>query len=350
MFIFNENEDITSMYSSRENLEDRKIREQAELHHYCEKAYRFQDEIEKVIKGKSDKVEMVLTAMFAGGHILLEDHPGVGKTTLAKAIRNASELDYKRIQFTPDTMPSDISGFAMYVKEKDQFVVKKGPIFTNLLLGDEINRTSPKTQAALLEAMEERSVTLEGKTMALPDPFIVIATENPSGISGGTQALPDSQKDRFMIRLSMGYMAPENEVEMLKGHTADLYKSEERVLTMDDLKNIREIVKNYIQIDDSVLEYIVALANAIRNHEDVKTGLSHRSSLALRDMAKARAFMKCRRFVTPEDVAYVYESVIAHRLYISNAARARGINESDIVWEVLQKVPQPSVVKKWKRG
>ena len=270
-----------------------------------------QEMINQVVKGKQKVVEKVLCAMLAGGHILLEDIPGVGKTTLAMAIAKATDLTYRRVQFTPDVLPSDLVGFSMYNEKTKEFEYREGAVFANLFLADEINRTSPKTQSALLEAMEEEKVTVDGITHNLPAPFTVIATENPIG-SSGTQMLPESQLDRFMICLSMGYPEHQDAVDILKNMAEESYVSEE------------------------MYDYIVRLTENTRKHPMVRLGASPRASLALLRMAKAMAVMKGRDYVTPENVMDIYQEVLAHRIKLNMQAKAQGLEVSDILKQVFE--------------
>ena len=297
------------------------------------------NEINKVIVGKDDIIKKVLTAIFAGGHILLEDVPGVGKTTLAMAFSKTLSLDYGRIQFTPDVLPSDVVGFSMFNKKINDFEFMKGAAMCNLLLADEINRTSPKTQAALLEVMEEKKVTVDGCTHYLPDPFIVIATQNPIGYVG-TQKLPESQLDRFMIKLSMGYPDEKSEIDIYKGKSYDALSNVNKVL---ELESIIEGRKKALQvhIDDRLLEYLVKMVNITRENEYVTLGLSPRGGLALVRMAKATAFMEDRDYVVPEDITDSIEAVAAHRLVLNSKAKANGVSAEDIISELKTSVEIP---------
>ena len=297
------------------------------------------NEINKVIVGKDDIIKKVLTAIFAGGHILLEDVPGVGKTTLAMAFSKTLSLDYGRIQFTPDVLPSDVVGFSMFNKKINDFEFKKGAAMCNLLLADEINRTSPKTQAALLEVMEEKKVTVDGCTHYLPDPFIVIATQNPIGYVG-TQKLPESQLDRFMIKLSMGYPDEKSEIDIYKGKSYDALSNVNKVL---ELESIIEGRKKALQvhIDDRLLEYLVKMVNITRENEYVTLGLSPRGGLAVVRMAKATAFMEDRDYVVPEDITDSIEAVAAHRLVLNSKAKANGVSAEDIISELKTSVEIP---------
>ncbi|MGN1319334.1 MAG: AAA family ATPase [Lachnospirales bacterium] len=293
-------------------------------------------EIAKVIKGKDDVIKKVVMTIFAGGHILMEDIPGVGKTTLAVAISSAMGLSYKRIQFTPDVLPSDVVGFSMYNKKSGDFTYEEGAVMTNILLADEINRTSSKTQSALLEAMEEGKVTVDKVTRKLPEPFIVIATQNPFG-SAGTQRLPQSQIERFMTRLSMGYPEREDEIEILKNSSKKNLDLIEPVFTKDEILDIKNKVYN-IYTDNSVLGYIVDIAKATRNSKYILTGISPRGSVALLNMAKARSFMEGRDYVVPEDVKEVLNSTCPHRIELNNEALAKGINEEDLIREISESI------------
>ena len=298
------------------------------------------DEVSKVFIGKDEIVKKVLMAIYAGGHILLEDSPGTGKTTLALSFSKALGLDYKRIQFTTDTLPSDITGFSLLNNEKREFEFKPGAVFTNLLLGDEINRTSPKTQAALSEAMEEHKVTVDGKTYALPQPFICIATQNPFGFAG-TQPLPESQLDRFMISLSIGYPELEKQIEIIKSRRYE--NPIDKIQAVASKENVID-VQNYlssVRIQDDLLKYIVLLCEATRNDPLVELGVSPRGVLALTQMAKAHAVLEERIYVVPEDVQAVFVDVCAHRLILRPQARVEGRNARNILKGILQEVKPP---------
>ncbi len=287
------------------------------------------NEINKVIKGKNEVVKQVVMTIMAGGHILMEDIPGVGKTTLAVALSKAMGLDYKRIQFTPDVLPSDVVGFSMYSKKTNDFEYMPGGVMTNLFLADEINRTSSKTQSALLEAMEEGKVTVDGVTRKLPEPFIVIATQNPFG-SAGTQRLPQSQIERFTTRLSMGYPDRDNEIEILKNSSG---KKLDNILKVIDIKELTDIKKCVEQchVDDEVLGYIVDISGKTRNSKYIVTGISPRGSVALTKMAKANAVINNRDYVIPEDVKAVIYSTCCHRIELSNEAVAKGLTAVEIM-------------------
>ncbi len=296
-------------------------------------------EIEKVVKGKSEVVEKVLAAMLAGGHVLLEDIPGVGKTTLAMAIARSMSLSYRRVQFTPDVLPSDIVGFSMYHQETKNFEYQEGAVLCNLFLADEINRTSPKTQSALLEVMEEGTVTVDGVTRSLPDPFTVIATENPLG-SSGTQMLPESQLDRFMVCLSMGYPEHEAAVDILKENAGKPLSRIVETISVEEFRALRKRT-NDMYVHDSIYEYIVTLVEKTRKDPYFAMGASPRGSIALLRMAKAMAVMYGREYVTPEDIRRVFADVLGHRVKLSTKARAEGKDIKQALEELFQGVKVP---------
>ena len=303
-------------------------------------------EVKKAFMGKDDVIARVLTAIYAGGHVLLEDCPGVGKTTLALAFSRALALDFKRIQFTTDTLPSDITGFTMYNRQTDKFEYREGAVQCNLLLADEINRTSPKTQSALLEAMEERSVTVDGETHPLPNPFICIATQNPVG-AAGTQALPESQLDRFMVRLSIGYPSSEDQVNILKAKKyADPLDQIRPLVTAEHICEVQNYL-SALRISDELLYYIPHLCEATRTNQMVDLGISPRGVLALTQMAKAQAVLKGRSFVVPEDVQDIFIDVCAHRLILKPQARVQGITERSVLEGILKEVYPPASPKRW---
>ena len=298
------------------------------------------DEISKVFIGKDEIIKKVLMTIYAGGHILLNDTPGTGKTTLALAFSKALGLDYKRIQFTTDTLPSDIVGFTMLNNETQKFEFRPGAVFSNLLLADEINRTSPKTQAALLEAMEEHNVTVDGVTYDLPHPFISIATQNPIG-SAGTQPLPESQLDRFMVCLSIGYPDLDKQIEIIKSRRYD--NPIDKIKVVASKENVIE-VQNYlssVRISDDVLKYIVLLCEKTREVPLIELGVSPRGVLALVQMAKAHAVLEDRIYVIPEDVRAVCHDVLRHRIGLSYEAEANNMTAEEIISEILNKVEVP---------
>ena len=294
-------------------------------------------EVSKAFIGKNEIVKKVLMTIYAGGHILLEDCPGVGKTTLAVAFSKTLGLSSKRIQFTPDTLPSDITGFTVFNRETNHFEYRDGAANCQLLLADEINRTSPKTQSALLEVMEEHTVTVDGETHVLPSPFICIATQNPVG-SAGTQSLPESQLDRFMICLSIGYPSLENQMRIINAQRYSNPLSDVRPVT--NAQNLLE-VQNYltsVRVADSVLSYTIRLCEATRVHPLVELGISPRGVSALVKMARAGAVLRERNYVVPEDVQSVFFDVCAHRLILRPQAQVDGITVGDILAEILQQI------------
>ena len=297
-------------------------------------------QVRRAVVGKDEVLARVLLAILAGGHILLEDIPGVGKTTMALAFSKALGLDYNRVQFTPDVMPSDITGFTLYNKEAGRMEYQPGAVLCNLFLADELNRATSRTQSALLEAMEEGQVTVDGVSHPVPRPFLVIATQNPAGASG-TQPLPDSQMDRFMVRLSLGYPAPADEMDMVRrrqgGNPLD---SVEQVVDRDGLLALREKA-GAVYLSDEVLDYIVRLVGATREHPMILQGASPRATLALAAMAKAAALVRGRDYVNPEDVELVFPDVVPHRLLLS--PRAEGDKSFDPAAELLAKVPAPRI-------
>lgn len=308
---------------------------------YQDKLMAVQDEVNKVIRGKEDVVERVLAAVISGGHILMEDIPGVGKTTLATTFARALSLDYKRVQFTPDVLPSDIVGFSMYNSQSGEFEYRPGSIFCNLFLADEINRTSPKTQSALLEVMEEQHVTVDSVTRELPDPFIVIATENPTG-SSGTQMLPESQLDRFMICVSMGYPAHEDAVSILKGESSHLIDQVQPVITEKELCQIRLDTES-IFVHESIYEYIVTLVEETRHSEMFEMGASPRATIALLRIARAMAVLHGRDYVTAQDVQMVMADVLGHRVKCSARMKADGLTTAQTIQKLQQQVKAPRI-------
>ena len=301
-------------------------------------------EIEKVIVGKNEIVEKVMMAVLAGGHVLMEDVPGVGKTTTAMTFAKVLGLDTRRVQFTSDTVPSDIIGYSVYDKESNSFVFKPGAVMTNLLLADEINRTSSKTQSALLEAMEELRVTVDGQTYVLPDPFVVLATQNPVG-SAGTQMLPSAQLDRFMIKISMGYPDFQSQVNILKDRHIE--NPLDRISAVVTKEQLQELIKeaNAVEIHDSIYEYVTRLTVATREHNLVQLGVSPRGALAVCRMAKTHAYLQGRDFVIPEDVAAIFPDVCCHRLVLSTKARMMEERPETVIDSILASVDMPVIRK-----
>lgn len=312
---------------------------------YIEKAQRIMDEVQKAVIGKDFIIEKVLTAILAKGHILIEDIPGVGKTTMALAFSKALDLEYHRMQFTPDVLPSDVVGFYAYKPGSGRKEYEPGSIMCNLFLADEINRTSSKTQSALLEAMEEGGVTIDSITKKLPSPFIVIATQNPIG-SVGTQMLPESQLDRFMVRLCMGYPDIKSEVEMLKGrHRKEPLKEVNCVVSAEELIEMQQMAQE-VFIHDAIYQYMARIIGKTREHELISLGVSPRGTIALANMAKAQAFLKGRSYVIPDDVTEVFPDVAAHRILLKPKARVGQITVEEIIEDIIRQVAQPRLVSR----
>ena len=295
----------------------------------------------KAVLGKEDVLKHILTAILSGGHILIDDIPGVGKTTIAVAFTHVLGLDYKRMQFTPDVLPSDITGFSMYDKNSGTFRYMPGSAMTNFFLADEINRASPKTQSALLEVMQEGKLSVDGKTYAVPQPFIVMATQNPFG-SSGTQELPESQTDRFMIRITVGYPSKENEIEILKGERRSLAEALSPVVTPETLLALRQEAAA-VHVEDSVYAYMVDIASASRNHPDVTLGISPRGTMALAAMTKSHALMEGRTYATPDDVIAVAPYTLSHRLSLTGDARFAGKTAESVLHEIIGSIPLPEL-------
>ena len=308
----------------------------------AEQIKKIQDEMGKVIIGKKDVTDKILMAILAKGHILLEDVPGVGKTTTALGLSRILGLDFKRIQFTPDVVPSDVIGFTMYEKASGQFQYRPGAVMCNLLLADEINRTSSTTQSALLEVMEEGHVTVDGVTHEVPKPFIVLATQNPLG-TAGTQMLPESQLDRFMVKLSMGYPDKKSQVELLRDRQTE--NPIDKVQQISDAEALSQMQEKAGQVymADSMLEYITDLTDATREDPMVTLGVSPRGALALCRMTKAKAYLSDRDYAVPEDVQAVFADVCAHRLVMSPKARLGNTTASEVLKKVLEDTEAPKV-------
>lgn len=296
--------------------------------------------IEKVMIGKREIAELSIVSMLAGGHVLLEDVPGVGKTMMVRALSKSLGASFKRIQFTPDLLPSDVIGVSIYNPKTLQFEFRPGPIVGNIVLADEINRTSPKTQAALLESMEEGSITVDGETIQLPKPFFVMATQNPIEYEG-TYPLPEAQLDRFLLKIKMGYPTKEEEIEVLSRAERsvpidDLFP----VLTIEQLNELREQVKE-VHVENNIKEYIVSIAQNTRHHDNVYLGVSPRASIALMRAAQSYAFMKGRDYVIPDDVQYLAKFVFGHRIILKPETRYEGITEEQVIESVLRYVHVP---------
>ncbi|HEY8445937.1 MAG TPA: MoxR family ATPase [Thermomicrobiales bacterium] len=298
------------------------------------------DNVERVIVGKRREVELVLVAVLCRGHVLIEDVPGVGKTVLAKAIARSIGSTFKRIQFTPDLLPSDVTGVNVYNPQTGRFEFRPGPIVAQMVLADEINRATPKTQSALLEAMEEAQITVDGVTHHLPEPFIVLATENPIEYEG-TFPLPEAQLDRFLLRISLGYPGREGELEMLsRQHHRHPLESLTQAVELEELLAAQEAVRE-VHVDPLVAEYIISIVEATRHHEDVQLGASPRGSLALYNAARARAAIQGRPYVVPDDVKALAEPTLAHRVIVSPAARVRNVDSRTIIYDILRSLPVP---------
>ena len=300
-------------------------------------------ELRKAIQGKDQVLIWMLMTILADGNILLEDIPGVGKTTIALAFSRALGLDYGRVQFNPDVLPSDITGYSVYDKQSGRMSYQNGAILCNLFLADELNRATSRTQSALLEAMEEGQVTVDGVTHPLPRPFTVIATQNPTG-AAGTQLLPDSQMDRFTVRLSVGYPKARDEREMvlLRQNGVNPLDQVAQVLSRAELIAMQEAVSR-VYVKDTVVDYVVALISQTRQHPQISRGASPRATLAVVAMAKATAFMNGRDYVVPDDVKTVFAGTVAHRLLLSPDAQAQGQREEQILNTLLDRVPAPGV-------
>lgn len=301
-------------------------------------ALRILNEVKKEVVGKDQAIVKVLLAILARGHVLLEDMPGVGKTTLALAFSRALALEHKRVQCNPDVTPSDILGFSVYDKSRDRLEYKPGAVLCNLFLADEINRASSRSQAALLEAMEEGAVTVDGQTHPLPRPFLVIATQNPMG-SAGTQPLPDSQLDRFLMRFSLGYPDPQAELELLRRKHGGGLRASQVADSAAVLEMQRQVDQVYIH--DDIYDYIIRLVGATRNHPLIAQGASPRAAIALSRLAQAQAWLQGRDYVIPQDVMFLFRDTVGHRLILSPRARAEGADAPALLEELLRQTPQP---------
>jgi MoxR-like ATPase len=296
--------------------------------------------IEKVIVGKGESIELAMVALLCEGHILIEDVPGIGKTTLAKAIARSLSCTFRRIQFTPDLLPSDITGISFFNQKTQEFEFRPGPVLTQILLADEINRATPRTQSALLEAMQERQITVDGETMPLPRPFLVLATQNPIELEG-TFPLPEAQIDRFLLKIKLGYPSEDDEnAILLRFEREDPLDTLTPVVESPALLAMQDEVRT-IHVDEAVRQYIVQVARATRQNAALELGASPRATLALYKTAQALAAIRGRAFVIPDDVKYLAPAVLAHRLLISPQARLRGRNREQIVQEVVAAVPVP---------
>ncbi|MGM0640731.1 MAG: AAA family ATPase [Thermotogota bacterium] len=300
-------------------------------------AKKIKENVSKVIKGKPEKIEMITAVFLAEGHVLLEDLPGTGKTMLSRAFAKTLNLDFKRIQFTPDLMPSDLTGLNIYNRNKNDFELKKGPVFTDILLGDEINRATPRTQSALLEALAENQVSIDGTTHELSDDFFIISTQNPIEYEG-TFPLPEAQMDRFMIRMSIGYPESSEEINMLdsqqKIHPINTISA---VSNDEEIKKSKEEIKS-ITVSDEVKNYIVRLISQTRDHKDIKVGASPRGSLSLMKLSRSYAAVKDRDFVIPDDIKEIAEYVLSHRIILNPEAKIKGVQQKDVIRRLIDEV------------
>lgn len=302
--------------------------------------------MERVIVGKREEIILCLTALLADGHVLLEDVPGVGKTMLVKSLAKSVSSTFKRIQFTPDLLSSDVLGVSIYNPKALEFEFRPGPIMGNIILADEINRTSPKTQSALLEGMEEKSVTIDGHTFPLPRPFLVMATQNPIEYEG-TYPLPEAQLDRFLLKIHMGYPSFAEEMEVLSRVQEELPIQElTPVITLDELLSMQKEVKG-VFVDDTIKQYIISIVTRTRNHPQIYLGVSPRGSIALMKAAKSYAYIQGRDFVLPDDIQFLAPFVFSHRMILQSQARYDGVNAEEIISSILSdtKVPIQKVVK-----
>jgi MoxR-like ATPase len=301
--------------------------------------------VERVIQGKRDVVELVLLALVAEGHVLVEDVPGVGKTQLAKSVARSIDSEFQRVQFTPDLLPSDVTGVSVWDRNRNEFEFKPGPIFANIVVGDEINRASPKTQSALLEAMEERQVTSDGVTRALPLPFMVMATQNPLEHEG-TYPLPESQLDRFMMRVVIGYPSRQKELEILDTHgVRSTFLDLEPVVSVEEIEELVVVARD-VTVSSSVKAYIIDLVDGTRQHPDVLLGASPRSALFLQRLSRARAASQGREYVTPDDIKLLAHPVLEHRMALRPEAQMRGETLPDVIEDLMGRLRVPGTTSR----
>lgn len=306
----------------------------------AETAHRIVENVERVIVGKAEVIELLMVALLSEGHVLLEDVPGIGKTTLAKALAQSLNCSFKRIQFTPDLLPSDVTGIQWFNQKKQEFEFRPGPIISQIVLADEINRATPRTQSALLEAMQERQVTVDGETLPLPRPFMVIATQNPIELEG-TFPLPEAQIDRFLMRVALGYPTEAEEHEiLLRYEREDPLEGLEPVIEAGQILEMRDAVRR-IRVTEPVRSYLVNVARATRENPAVELGVSPRGTLALYRTAQALAALRGRDYVIPDDVKYLAAPVLTHRLIISSETRLRGRTAEQVVRDIVEQVPVP---------
>ena len=307
-----------------------------------EKVQKIIDNVEEVILGKNRVIKMALAAMMAEGHILFEDVPGVGKTILVRSLARSIGCSFKRVQFTPDLLPSDITGVSIYNQKSNEFEFREGPILSQVVLADEINRATPRTQSALLESMAEKQITVEGKSKKLSDPFIVMATQNPIEYDG-TFPLPEAQLDRFLIRLEIGYPENEDEETILKNLQLEHpVEKLEAVMTDQEFLDLQADVKD-VHVDQKLRKYIVELVNKSREHSDLELGASPRGSIALMKMAQAWAVINQRDYIIPDDIKEIAPAVLAHRVIIKSKSRLRGVNKDKIIEEIIKRTEVPVI-------
>ena len=300
------------------------------------------ENIKKVVVGKDEVIDLLLVSLICSGHMIIEDLPGLGKTTLASALAASLGCDFQRIQFTPDVLPSDITGFNVYDINTGKKTFHKGSVHSQIVLADEINRASPKTQSALLEAMQERQVTVDGETYVLPKPFMILATENPVD-TAGTYPLPEAQLDRFLMRINMGYPSAEAELEILKSNRSALQEMNlQPVATAEEIMKIQQAI-GLVYISDDILKYIINITSATREYEGVVMGASPRGSIALTQAACGMAILEGRNFVTPDDVKRLAPYVLAHRMIMKNRSGAKGTTATDVIDEILRAVKVPKI-------
>jgi MoxR-like ATPase len=318
--------------------------EERRMNETMQRIARVIENVERVVVGKRQEIELSLVALFASGHVLLEDVPGVGKTMLVKAIARSLGADFKRIQFTPDLLPSDVTGVSIYNQKTQQFEFRSGPIMANVVLADEINRTSPKTQSALLEALEEGSVTIEGKSLVLSKPFFVMATQNPVEYAG-TYPLPEAQLDRFLFRLQLGYPKPDEELDVLKRLEKQHPIQElSPVMETEEVIQLQEEIKD-VFVEDNVKAYIVEIVNLTRKHQKVELGVSPRGSIAMMKAAQAYAMIQGRDYVIPDDIKTLAPFALSHRLILTAEAKMSGTDHEEIIHDVLQQAKVPVIRK-----
>ncbi|MFP4017016.1 MAG: AAA family ATPase [Halanaerobiales bacterium] len=301
---------------------------------------KIKENINQVIVGKGEVIELLITALLAEGHVLIDDVPGMGKTKMANSLARSMDVDFKRIQFTPDLQPADITGIYYYNQKIGDFKFRPGPIHANIILADEINRAVPRTQSSLLEAMEERQVTVEGEELKLEEPFIVVATQNPVELEG-TFPLPEAQLDRFLLKIDIGYPTQSEEVEIMKRFKSDDPLVDlKAVVNAEDILSMRKKVKE-VKISDDLLNYISSLCNKTRNDENIKLGVSPRGALALMKASQANALIKGRDYVLPDDIKYLFSYVVSHRIILAYDSEYSGVKREEIIENILKEVDVP---------